>query len=77
MQVVDPLPEEYPVLLYWSAADAAFLVEVPDLPGCIADGTTQGEALASVRIIIAEWILTIRELGRPIPAPRQHLRLAA
>lgn len=67
----------YPVLLFWSAEDATFIAEVPDLPGCLADGATQAEALSNVAIIIDEWLTTARELGRPIPAPRQRLQLAA
>lgn len=77
MHVIPPRSEEYPVLLYWSANDAAFVVEVPDLPGCVADGPTQETALAAARVIIAEWQEVARELGRPIPRPRQALRLAA
>ena len=69
--------EEYQTLIYWSAADAAFIVEVPDLPGCMADGVTQEMALVNARVIIAEWQETARELGRPIPLPRPALRLAA
>ena len=70
-------PHHYPVLLYWSADDAAFVVEVPDLPGCMADGATQEEALANAVVIIQEWQETARALGRDIPAPRQRLQLAA
>jgi predicted RNase H-like HicB family nuclease len=77
MQVSLPRPEAYPVLIFWSAADAAFIVEVPDLPGCMADGATQELALANARVVIAEWQETARELGRPIPLPRPALRLAA
>ncbi|WP_310392484.1 type II toxin-antitoxin system HicB family antitoxin [Hymenobacter sp.] len=67
----------YPVILFWSEEDGAFLAEVPDLPGCMADGGTQAEALSNVALIIDEWLATARELGRPIPAPRQRLQLAA
>ena len=78
--VVMPPPilvEEYQTLIYWSAADAAFIVEVPHLPGCMADGVTQELALANARVIIAEWQETAHEMGRPIPLPRPALRLAA
>jgi predicted RNase H-like HicB family nuclease len=67
----------YPVILFWSEEDAAFIAEVPDLPGCLADGVTQAEALSNVAIIINEWLDMARELGRPIPAPRRRLQLAA
>lgn len=66
----------YEVIIYWSAEDEAFIAEVPELPGCAADGTTYEQALASVRIIIEEWIETATELGRPIPEPRGRLMFA-
>lgn len=61
---------KYEIILYWSQADQAFIAEVPELPGCAADGTTYQEALANVEVVIQEWIETARELGCPIPAPR-------
>jgi predicted RNase H-like HicB family nuclease len=63
----------YEVIIYWSAEDQAFIAEVPELPGCMADGATYQAALANVEIIIQEWIETARELGRPIPKPRGRL----
>lgn len=53
--------------LYWSEEDNLWIVEVPDLPGCVADGITEKEALENSDIIIEEWINTAREIGRPIP----------
>lgn len=55
------------VVIYWSGADEAFIAEVPQLPGCAADGRTRKEALRNVEVIIGEWIETAKELGRPIP----------
>ncbi len=66
----------YEIIIYWSQADDAFIAEVPELPGCAADGKTYKEALANVEIIIPEWIETAKELGRPIPAPRGRLTFA-
>ena len=63
----------YEVIIYWSAEDQAFIAEVPELPGCMADGATYQAALANVEIIIQECIETARELGRPIPEPRGRL----
>jgi predicted RNase H-like HicB family nuclease len=62
--------------LYWSQADEAYVAEVPELAGCAADGATYQEALAAAEIVIAEWIETARELGRPIPEPRGRLMFA-
>ncbi len=66
----------YEVIIYWSAEDEAFIAEVPELPGCAADGATHGEALAAVETVVAEWIETARELGLPIPEPRGRLAFA-
>ena len=66
----------YEVIIYWSDEDRAFIAEVPELPGCAADGGTYGEAVANVQVIIAEWIETARELGRPVPEPRGRLMYA-
>ncbi len=60
----------YEIILYWSQADQAFIADVPELPGCTADGRTYGEALANAEVIVQEWIETARELGRPVPEPR-------
>lgn len=64
---------KYEVIIYWSEEDQAFIAEVPELPGCAADGATYQEALANVEIIIQEWIWTAKELGRPIPEPKVRL----
>ena len=66
----------YEIIIYWSQADEAFIAEVPELPGCAADGKTYQEALANVEVIIQEWIATAKELGRPIPTPRGRLAFA-
>ncbi len=64
------------IVIYWSKADAAYIAEVPELPGCAADGATYREALDAVQVVMAEWIETARELGRPIPQPRGRLMFA-
>lgn len=66
----------YEIILYWSEEDQAFIAEVPELPGCAADGKTYQEALQNVEIIMQEWIETAEELGRVIPEPRQRLMSA-
>ncbi|HHT9131026.1 MAG TPA: type II toxin-antitoxin system HicB family antitoxin [Candidatus Tripitaka californicus] len=64
---------KYEVIIYWSGEDQAFIAEVPELPGCAADGATYQEALANVEVVIKEWIETAKELGRPIPEPKGRL----
>ena len=64
---------KYEVILYWSAEDDTFIAEVPELPGCMADGAIYREALANVEQIAKEWIETARELGREIPVPKGKL----
>lgn len=66
----------YEIILYWSQGDQAFIAEVPELPGCAADGTTYREALANVEVVIQEWIETARDLGRSVPEPRGRLMYA-
>ncbi len=67
---------KYELVIFWSNEDQSFVVEVPELPGCMADGKTYELAVASAREVIDEWIETARELGRPIPEPRGRLMYA-
>ena len=67
---------KYEVIIYWSEEDKAFIAEVPELPGCAADGATHHEALAHVEVVIQEWIETATQLGRPIPEPKGRLSFA-
>lgn len=64
---------KYEMVIYWSEADEAFVVEVPELPGCMADGSSYQEAVANAERVIQEWIDTAQEEGRPIPAPKGRL----
>jgi predicted RNase H-like HicB family nuclease len=66
----------YEIIIYWSEEDQAFIAEVPELPGCAADGATYQEALANVQVIITGWLETAKELGRPIPKPKGRLMYA-
>jgi len=67
---------KYEVIVYWSEEDRAYIAEVPELPGCMADGATYQEALKNVQVIISEWIETAESLGREIPAPKGKLAYA-
>ena len=61
---------EYEMIIYWRKEDQSFIVEVPELPGCMADGKTYEEAVSNSKQILQEWIETARELGRPIPGTK-------
>jgi predicted RNase H-like HicB family nuclease len=67
---------KYKLIIFWSELDSAYIVEVPELPGCMADGESYEDALANAQIIISEWIETAKELGRPIPEPKGRLMFA-
>lgn len=68
--------QRYEIILYWSQEDQAFIAEVPELPGCAADGATYQEALQNVEVVMQEWIETAKELGRLIPEPKGRLMFA-
>jgi predicted RNase H-like HicB family nuclease len=67
---------KYEVIIYWSQEDQAFIAEVPELPGCAADGKSYREALANVEVVIHEWIETAKQVGRPVPVPKGRLVFA-
>ena len=67
---------KYEIIIYWSEEDGEFIAEVPELAGCMADGNTYQEALATTEIIIEEWLETARDLGRQIPEPKGRLVFA-
>ena len=66
----------YELIIYWSRADECFVVEVPELAGCMADGATYQEAVANAELVIEQWLETARELGRTISEPRGKLTYA-
>jgi predicted RNase H-like HicB family nuclease len=70
------MTNRYELIIYWSKEDDSFIVEVPELPGCMADGQTYAEAVTNAEEVINEWIETARKLGRPIPEPRGKLAYA-
>lgn len=67
---------KYEIIMFWSDEDKAFVAEVPELPGCMADGKTHQEALTNAERVIDEWIETAKELGRTVPEPRGRLAYA-
>ena len=64
---------KYEIIIYWSEEDEAFIADVPELPGCMADGNTYQEALSNAEVIIQEWIETAKSLARPVPQPKGRL----
>ena len=67
---------KYEIILYWSEEDGAYIAEVPELAGCMADGATAKDALRNVEQIAQEWIETAQVLGRDVPEPMGRLRYA-
>ena len=67
---------KYELVVYWSDEDQSFIVEVPELPGCMADGETYQQAVVNAERVIMEWVETARELGRKVPVPRGRLMYA-
>ena len=67
---------KYEIIIYWNVEEHAFIAEVPELPGCAADGPTYQKALANAEVVIKEWIETAKELERHIPEPKGRLIFA-
>lgn len=67
---------KYELIIYWSEQDKAFIAEVPELPGCMADGSTYEEATKNASAVIADWIETAQMAGIEIPKPKGRLMYA-
>jgi len=67
---------KYEIIIYWSSDDDAFIAEVPELPGCMADGPSYADALANAEVIIQDWIETAQKLNREIPPAKGRLKYA-
>jgi predicted RNase H-like HicB family nuclease len=63
----------YEIIIYWSEPDKAYVAEVPELAGCMADGQSYAQALSAAEQNIDIWLETAREIGRTIPEPRGRL----
>ena len=68
--------KKYELIVYWSEDDETYVVEVPELPGCMADGQSYVQAVENAQVVIDEWIETAKELGRKIPKPKGRLLYA-
>jgi predicted RNase H-like HicB family nuclease len=67
------IKNRYEIIIYWSKEDNAFIAEVPELPGCMADGETYIQVVENIQIVIDEWIETAQNLGRQVPEPKGRL----
>lgn len=67
---------KYELIIYWSEEDQSYIAEVPELPGCMADGKSYSEVLENVQVVIKEWVDTAQALGRSIPQPKGRLAYA-
>ena len=67
---------KYEIIIFWSDENKSFIAEVPELPGCMADGKTYQKALSNAEIIINEWIETAKQMGREIPRAKGRLKFA-
>ena len=59
----------YPINVFWSDEDQAWVADVPDLNYCSAVGDTSHEAVSEVEVAIKAWLEAARSTGRPIPPP--------
>jgi excisionase family DNA binding protein len=66
-------PKNFQMIIKWSEEDQAYLGEVPELAGCMADGATRHEAIASAEIVIQESLETVQDLRRLIPQSQTTL----
>jgi predicted RNase H-like HicB family nuclease len=66
----------YEMIIWWSVEDDAYVVDVPELPGCMAHGATRQTAIRNAETAIKSWIKTAKEDGMEIPIPRGRLLVA-
>ena len=60
----------YEIIIYWSDEDESFVADAPELPGCMANGASYGEALDAISEAMALWIDMAKEFGDPVPEPK-------
>jgi len=70
------MSNNYEMIIYWSKDDSCFVAEVPELPGCMADGETYQEVVSNAEVIIKEWVQEAKDIGRTIPEPKGKLMYA-
>ena len=68
---------KYEIIIYWSREDQCFIADIPELPGCIAHGATNAEALKNANLAITLWIETAKDFGDEIPIPKEKQLLFA
>ena len=70
-------PYRYEVIIYWSREDNVFVADVPELPGCMAHGTTHEAALREAKKAMDLWVETAKAKGKPVPKPKGRRLLLA
>ncbi len=70
------MKSKYKIIIYWSSEDNCFVAEVPELPGCMADGNDYNDVVQNVLVVIDQWIETAKLTGREIPNPKGRLMFA-
>ena len=66
----------YEMIIWWSDEDQAFVVDVPELPGCMADGSTRAKAIGNAEDAVAFWLKTAKADDRSVPNPKGRLQVA-
>lgn len=64
------MSNRYEIIIFWSDDDRAYVADVPELPGCMAHGSSYEEALANAQDAIDLWVNTAREFGHAVPEPK-------
>lgn len=71
------MTSRYEIIIFWSNEDQSFIADVPELPGCMAHGSSHAEALANAQEAIALWLETANEHGDQVPEPKGRRLLYA
>ncbi len=60
----------YSMIIEWDPEDRIYVVQVPELPGCVTHGSTYEEAVRQGQDAIESWIDAEHYWGNPIPPPK-------
>ena len=68
--------DRYEMIMWWSDEDNVFIVDIPELPGCMAHGDTREEALKNATDAMEFWLECAQKYNDPIPTPKGRLVFA-